>query len=270
VHRFIQQFDDDDRPLPLNIPPGDRRHIVAYHDECCFHANDQSNICWVTNDEQPLRQKSRGRLIHVSDWVCADSPTGRLAIKDKKNGGFVSDARKIIHPGKQGDPYWDSDQLNTQVAEMIPIFEQIFPGCRGVFIFDQSSAHAAFAKDALNVKNMNVGIGGSQTKMHDTVIPDDNPHPHLRGKPQSMVIGPDHELFSVYPHAAKGMQLVLKERGLLDKIAKGRNKKALGTSQKCKTSKEKQEKARKMMEESPELYGSIGKTIQLLNVGHLS
>jgi hypothetical protein len=55
----------------------------------------------------------------------------------------------------------------------------MYPGAVAEFIFDQSSAHGAFAEDALNAKNMNVGPGGKKPKMHSTTIPDDNPFPHL-------------------------------------------------------------------------------------------
>jgi hypothetical protein len=153
--------------------------------------------------------------------------------------GFIEDAWKIIHPGKNADPYWDSDQLNQQVERMVPIFEKMFPNCRGVFVFDQSSAHAAFAKDAPNVKNMNVGPGGSQSLLHDTTIPMDNPHPELRGQPQSMLIRPGHQLFDKYPNKPKGMKLVLKELGILNEVAVGSRGKPVGTCQKCKMSKEK-------------------------------
>ena len=53
--------------------------IIQYHDESCFHANDEARSLWLQAREQPLRKKSRGRLIHVSDqwrgWLsCALGP----------------------------------------------------------------------------------------------------------------------------------------------------------------------------------------------------
>jgi len=67
----------------------------------------------------------------------------------------------------------------------------MYPNTVAEFIFDQSSAHGAFAKDALNAKEMNVKPGGGQRLMHDTVIPMDNPCSELRGQPQTMVFPPD-------------------------------------------------------------------------------
>lgn len=53
----------------------------------------------------------------------------------------------------------------------------MFPGDALEFFFDQSSAHGAFAKDALNAKEMNVKPGGKQRVMRNTYIPQDNPDP---------------------------------------------------------------------------------------------
>jgi hypothetical protein len=69
----------------------------------------------------------------------------------------------------------------------MPIFERLYPEAVGKFIFDQSSAHSAYVKDALNSKDMNVHPGGKQCRMHATLIPQDNPDLEKWGKPQSMV-----------------------------------------------------------------------------------
>jgi len=37
-----------------------------------------------------------------------------------------------------------------QVKHAIPIFERMYPGAIAEFVFDQSSAHGAFAKDAVS------------------------------------------------------------------------------------------------------------------------
>ena len=100
----------------------------------------------LRDGEQPLQKKGRGQLIHVSDFIC--SQTGRLVLLDK-DGEIVQDARKIIFPGSNGDPWWDNDQLMVQVKNAIKVFEASHPGCQAVFIFDQSSAHASLPPDAL-------------------------------------------------------------------------------------------------------------------------
>ena len=45
-----------------------------------MHANDQSNFVWIKEDEQPLRNKSRGRIVHVSYFIVEHS--GHLVLSD--------------------------------------------------------------------------------------------------------------------------------------------------------------------------------------------
>ena len=90
----------------------------------------------------------------------------------------------------------------------------MFPRCKMVFIFDNSSCHDAMAADALNVNRMNVNQGGKAAILHDTNIPLDNPNPTLRGQSQSMQFPLDHPEPSLCGQP-KGMQFVLQECGLL-------------------------------------------------------
>lgn len=130
-----------------------------------------------------------------------------------------------------------------------------------LFIFDQSSAHRSFAADALNAKKMNVNPGGKQPKMHATRIPMNNPNPRLQGTYQSMVFPDNH---SNNPGEAKGMEAVLRERGLWPRLvaACASGKSPVGRCTSCKASVAKQTKieadARARMEAEPETYGSIG------------
>ena len=56
------------------------------------------------------------------------------------------------------------------VQKAIQIFEISFPEDIAVFASDNSSGHACKAKDALVANRMNLGPGGSQPIMHDTVF----------------------------------------------------------------------------------------------------
>lgn len=128
---LIQQYDDKtDDPLPLDLPPGSRRHVPVTHDECCFHANDREKASWLKDGEQQLRQKSRGRLIHVSDFSTEEH--GRLVLSPAaieanrqlplEQQLTITDARKIIEPGKNHDRWWDMEQLCDQVSMHFEIF----------------------------------------------------------------------------------------------------------------------------------------------------
>lgn len=146
-------------------------------------------------------KKGRGRIIHVSDFV--EEENGRLIIRDQ-DGAIIKDARCIIFPGANGDAWWDLTQLLKQVNNALSIFEEAHPGCRALFFFDQSSAHASLGPDALCAFDMNKSNGGKQRKQKDTVIPMNNPDPQYRGLPQRM------KLDNGEP---KGLQQTLEERG---------------------------------------------------------
>src|SRR6266481_7224493 len=133
--------------------------------------------------EQLLQKESRGRLIHVSDFI--NEEDGQLVLVDE-NGRIVHDARKIIYPGSQGDPWWDNKQVMDQMAAVIEIFDAAHPDCQALFIFDQSSAHASLPPDALRAFDMNKSNGGKQRKQRDTVIPKSNPDPQFHGIRQEM------------------------------------------------------------------------------------
>ncbi|TRM56418.1 hypothetical protein BD626DRAFT_466472, partial [Schizophyllum amplum] len=51
------------------LPTGTKVHYPIFHDETCFQANDQTNRLWIREGEQELRSKSRGRNVHVSDFI---------------------------------------------------------------------------------------------------------------------------------------------------------------------------------------------------------
>ena len=120
-------------------------------------------------------------------------------------GAVIKEACKIIHPGSNGDPYWDCEQLIDQVkTKAIPIFEEAHPGCQALFVFDQSSAHAALLPDALKAFEMNKSNGGKQCRQKDTIIPDNNPYPQFRGRVQKMTTENGEQ---------KGLQQTLQERG---------------------------------------------------------
>lgn len=155
----------------------------------------------LRKEEVVLQKKSRGRLIHVSDFINAE--TGRLVIKGE-DGSIKEDARTIIYPSSQGDKWWDMEQLLVQVKKTIKIFEKAHPDATALFIFDNSSSHAALAPDALRAFKMNKSNGGKQRHQHDTVIPASNPDPRYHGQVQKMT---DEQ------GQPKGLKQVLEERG---------------------------------------------------------
>jgi hypothetical protein len=155
----------------------------------------------LQDGEQLLRKKLRGRLIHISDWL--NEEDSRLVLKDG-SGNIICDARKVIHPGSNGDPWWDCDQLLVQVREAIDIFNMVHPNCQALFVFDQSSAHGSLPPDALRVFDMNKLNSGIQRKQRDTIIPQSNPFLAVHSQIQKM---------TTESGQPKGMKSVLEEWG---------------------------------------------------------
>ncbi|KAI5116463.1 hypothetical protein M0805_006723 [Coniferiporia weirii] len=249
-------------PLPLNLGPGEREHILIVQDESIFHVNDQCQEMWLANGERPLHQKGNGHAIHISDFLCEGSGTGRLSLTESQLAEHsklpsdqqlqITDVWKVIYPGKNHDKWWDMPQLLTQTKHAVDIFECIQPGATAIFVFDCSSAHKAFAGDALNVNNMNVNSGGKQSMLRDTIIPLNNPPPKInaqdtRGLAQSMVYPTDHPDADLRGKP-KGMVQVLREReSVWDKLSEEfGNKRVVGVCANCKLSQKKKDALRRI------------------------
>ncbi|KAI6107889.1 hypothetical protein F5141DRAFT_1064199 [Pisolithus sp. B1] len=118
----------------------------------------------------PLHKKGQGCAIHVSDWIVKQSGWLTLSESQHQENAALpldqqltcTDACEIIYPGKNYDGFWTNDKF----------VDQMYPNAIAELVFDQSSAHGAFAKDALNVKEMNVkpALWG---KLKTMVIPTD-------------------------------------------------------------------------------------------------
>ncbi len=86
----------DKQHLPTLDKP--QNHILLFHDECAFTANDGQKSAWVLNKSFDLRKKGAGRGIHRSDFICAPF-------------GWMRDAGVQISYGKAHDGYWTSEDL---------------------------------------------------------------------------------------------------------------------------------------------------------------
>ena len=64
--------------------------------------------------------------------------------------------------------YWDGAKLHRQpVAKALPIAEALYPGYALLFLFDNATSHSVYAKDALQAKDLNKGIGGKQPHLRN-------------------------------------------------------------------------------------------------------
>jgi len=109
--------EDMDIRIDPDLSMGESLHVLVIHDESLFHANDGRKSGWGPESEQPIRKKGQGRAIHVSEFLC--ETLGRLKLSDEQRASvgndFPTEARVIIHPGKNHDGFWNVEQLVKQV-----------------------------------------------------------------------------------------------------------------------------------------------------------
>ncbi|KAL7413687.1 hypothetical protein BDY24DRAFT_389299, partial [Mrakia frigida] len=212
---------------------GDEKEVYPlFHDESCIHAGEYKKHNWLGEGQQILPSKGEGRLMHVSDFVCASTDSGRLVKKDSA-GNVLEDSRVIIYPGAGGDNWWVMENLLAQLKNTIRLFEELHPNAQALVVFDCSSAHESMGHGALNAYNCNRYDGGKKPVMRDTVYPPNSPakekigEPHVLWSPLlddqgNVVLDPLGQPVKVQ----KGMETILRERGFkqadLDKVARGR------------------------------------------------
>lgn len=202
--------------IPI-VPEGQTLIIPVTHDECTCNANDGPHYQWVRGDHIPLRSKSRGQGIHISEFV---TPWGRLRVDEKnmsdedliKYGLHKREATEIIQCG--GDIWWDQEKIVQQTLTAITIFEAAHPGCCALFLFDNATSHSAFASNALRGTKMNKGPGGAQPHMRDGWYIDKNGVRMV----QKMCYGQrERKIPKSLWGEPKGLEVILKERGLWPK-----------------------------------------------------
>ena len=214
--RFVTFKEDGSWEMPSDLQPGEKPLVLVTHDESTFNANDGKRRLWSQEGEQPLRPKGKGKGIMVSCFltpggiltVPAHIPDAQLLadstwLRDDE-GVPVRQAIKYLEYGK--DNYWTGEKMVEHTEFAIKMLKLAFPGCEGLYAFDNASNHCAYAPDALIATKMNLGPGGKQPVLrdgwdhvqnlpHSMVFSQDYPDPRLRGQP-------------------KGIRQVLVERGL--------------------------------------------------------
>lgn len=156
--------------IPETLPPGEKPKILITHDELTFNASDGIRSCWLLENPQILRPKARGKGNMASDCT---TPWGRLRVPETISGEAMREARildreptELLEYGK--DNWWDAEKMcNHILNKVLPMFELVYLGFQGVFLFDNATNHACFAEDALNAYKMGMTPGGEQPKMRD-------------------------------------------------------------------------------------------------------
>ena len=144
--------------------------IVITHNECTFSTNNEIWKVWARKGDTFLRPKSRGQGIMVSEFIF---PYGRLNLASftpkkreevvQQTGLKITEAVEIFEYGKNNNGYWDGAKLYKQIVEKaLPVAEALYPGYSLCFLFDNATNHFVYAKNALQIKDMNKRLGRKQ------------------------------------------------------------------------------------------------------------
>ena len=152
--------------LPPKLEDGKKKIVFVTHDESTFYANDGKNDLWLEDGENYIRKKSAGLSIMISEFQCPCHGT-------MKASGLTS--REIFKAGTDRQVWWTSADMVRQLeTNVIKVFDELHPGCTGVFLFDHSSNHGAYADDALVVSRMTLNEKEypltKQYQFRDTIV----------------------------------------------------------------------------------------------------
>lgn len=158
-------YDDVSIAIPPVLPANVKQHVFVTHDESTFYANDHQQYVWLEESENFILPKSQGRSIMISEFHCPCHGTMRAIIDGKP-----MTSRVVFYPGAPHQGYWTSEHMIIQLRDVLLLFSVLHEGMTAVFLFDQSSNHKAFAKDALVASRMN--MGGHEIEENDVKVRD--------------------------------------------------------------------------------------------------
>ncbi|KAG2214173.1 hypothetical protein INT45_005263 [Circinella minor] len=140
---FMDNYEGEEEEVvvSLELPDGAPKIVTVTHDEATFFSNEAHDKMWQHEDESPIRKKTPGGSIMISEFQCPYH--GTMCLR-------AWSTRKFFEAGTNREGYWNSDNLHEQVIDnAIPLFKNLHLGCQAIFLFDQSSNHHAYASDAL-------------------------------------------------------------------------------------------------------------------------
>ena len=175
---------------PPNLPAGQQELVLVVHDEATVYAYENESSGWVEEGKGfDLQKKEKGPTVNLSMFLAED--TGRLRFTDEQYAEFkrrhpestlpqdsavfmksgaahatAKTGKRILGIAHNG--YWTNKHVLAQVKIAVQIFEYTHPDKKGVFIFDNSTGHNAFADDALIAHHLNYRPGGKQNHLRKT------------------------------------------------------------------------------------------------------
>lgn len=87
----------------------------------------------------------------------------------EKCGLLETEMVEIFEDGKNNDGYWNGAKLYKKVvSKFLPITEALNSGYLLLFLFDNTTSHSVYVKDALQVQEMNKDIEDKQAQLRNS------------------------------------------------------------------------------------------------------
>ncbi|KAG2191293.1 hypothetical protein INT47_005117 [Mucor saturninus] len=158
--------ENEENILEPELEDGEKKLVFVTQDESTFYANDGKNDLWLEDGENHIRKKGPGSSIMISEFQCPCHGTMKIENWSSRTKFKAGDSR---------EGWWTYKHMVEQLEEnVIGLFDALHPGCKAVFLFDNSSNHGAYSDEALVVNRMalkdRVWPVTSKFQFHDTVI----------------------------------------------------------------------------------------------------
>ena len=183
--------------LSVRLPEGAKPVIVLGQDEAIYRSSQQNDSCWTVDGESTLRTKGLGTGFMVSAFVSRALGLGltisemQLSEINKVRAGqsytdeeaatyLKGNSRKpplkespfirYLNYGAGKDGYWTYRHMVMQIEDCVDCLKYIFPQYDYVFELDHSSGHASERPNGLSTNSINLGWGGKQRRMRNSVL----------------------------------------------------------------------------------------------------
>ncbi|OAD79486.1 hypothetical protein PHYBLDRAFT_58534 [Phycomyces blakesleeanus NRRL 1555(-)] len=108
----MASFGENNEVIMLQLSTDEVEHVLVTYDKSTFYSNNGKEAMWLVEAENPIR---------------------------KKDLDISHDYWEVFHPEANRDGYWTSAHMLKQLeSNPIPLFKVIHPGCKAVFVFNQS------------------------------------------------------------------------------------------------------------------------------------
>jgi len=89
--------EDEMGETPPKLANGKKEHVVIFHDESTFHANDHPMDYWLWPGEVVLKKKEHGQLIMTSGFIC--QKYGNIALPEEMvaENALLPDGKQLEH-----------------------------------------------------------------------------------------------------------------------------------------------------------------------------